>query len=193
MKTYGSVLVALIAGLIVLLAVALILQSENLGIPLVVYLTLIFLLDSWYLINEKREIKNSSKYIFPLIDQSNRKYSNYGFILLGVIVISYRFYKHSFDATSLFMSGAFVLIGVRGLLFGEQTYDAIRIGKEYIEYGQGLFSNVKIRSVKSYSIDYENKVLIIRKEKKDIRINLDKYKDIEKMDSVLKERIKILS
>jgi hypothetical protein len=189
MKTYGIVWIVMIAGLVILLTVAFILQSEDFGIPLIAYLILIFLLDTWYLINERREIKNEKKYIFPKLDKSNRKFSNYGLIVFGLIIISYSYYKHGFDTVSIFMFGVFVLLGIRGLLFGEQTYDAIRIGHEYIEYGQGLFSNVKISSVKSYSIDYDTKVLILGKEKKDIRINLENYRDIEKMDALLKEKI----
>jgi len=190
MKTYRSVTVSLVGLILALLLIAIIFQPDNFDIPIIGFFALIFLVDAVFLINERKEIRNSRKYLFPLLDPATRKMIYYFLLVICIAMLFYFYFKNGLTSSTFIMFVVFGLIALRGIIFGAQSLEAIRIDNKYIEYGFGVFDNVKIASLKSYSIDYENKVLILKKEKKEIRIKIKYVEDIKKLDEVLKERIK---
>ena len=191
MKTYRSVTISLVSLILALLLIVIIFQPENFDIPIIVFFALIILVDIVFLISERKDIRNARKYIFPLSDPSSRRMIYYFLLVICIAMLFYLYFKKGISSTTFIMFVVFGLLSLRGIIFGVQSLEALRIDNKYIEYGLGVFDNVRIVSLKSYSIDYEKKVLILKKENKEIRIKIKYVEDIKKLDEVLKEKIKI--
>jgi hypothetical protein len=193
MKTYRSVSIILAGLLLALFLAVVIFQPENSDIPIIVFFALCLLADTLFMIREKKEIRNSRKYIFPFVEFTWRKYFYWFLMVFGIAWFIYNCIRKTGITTPDIMFAFFGLLGLRGIIFDRQTLVAIRIDSENIEYGFGFFDCIKIASLKSYSIDYEGKILILNKAKKDIRIKIKYVEDIKKLDEVLKEKIKGIS
>jgi len=178
MKTYSSVTIILVILIVLLLAAGIILQPESLTIPAIVFIILISVVDAVFLISERKKIRKSEKYVYSLM------------IVISIAIVVYIYLKNGFESISFIIFIALGLAGIRGLIFGSQTLEAIRIDNEYIEYGFGFFDHVRINLINSYSIDYDKKVLILNKEQKKIRIKIKYLEDIGKLDEVLQSKIK---
>ena len=190
MKTYSSVSITMVILIILFLLAGLLLKSDTIYTSFILYMFLIFVVDTVFMIKERKKVKRSEKFIFPLTDFDTRKYVYYIMIIISITIMAYLYIKNGFESPSYVLIIAFLLVGIRGLIFGSQTLDAIRIDKEYIEYGYGFFDHTKIKLIKSYTIDYDNKILILRKENKDIRIKIKYLKDIASLDEVLRKIIR---
>jgi|WetSurMetagenome_2_1015567.scaffolds.fasta_scaffold109860_2 hypothetical protein len=190
MNTYRSVSITIIAVLAALLIVTLIFEPDNMNVPILAFLGLFFIIDTIYHLNERKEVRESRKFIFPYVDFSWRKKALFIILIICLIGVVYIFYSAGDITTSLFIFGFFGLFLLRAIIFDKQTLQSIKVSSKYIEYGLGIFDVERIDTLKSYTIDYEKRILILHKEKNDIRIKLKYLEEIKKLDEVLKERIK---
>ena len=122
----------LVLSLLLVIIIEIIQKQNPFGLLTFLCLVAIFLIESAYYIFEK---KNKEIQIFNTGNKSQHRKNSIVLISLSLLAIFAHFYEDGFTLLTNLSMSIFLILGLRGLLFTNQTVESIRVFKQGIEYG----------------------------------------------------------
>jgi hypothetical protein len=123
----------ILALCLLLVIIVEIIQRQNpFGLLTFICLVSIFLIESTYYIFENT---NKDIQVFNTGNKSQHRKNSIILMIFSFLAISARCYEEGFILLANLSMAIFLILGLRGLLFTNQTVESIRVFKQGIEYG----------------------------------------------------------
>ena len=160
-----------------------IIQKQNpLGLLTFLCLIAIFLIESTYYIFENA---NKDIQVFNTGNKSQHRKNSIILMIFSFLAIIARCYEEGFILLANLSMAIFLILGLRGLLFTNQTVESIRVFKQGIEYGFWT-RFVSWKKIQKYST-YSNYVEVYL-DKKQITLSFANQNDLTAFIDILKTK-----